>query len=116
MRELAEIVADPSRTSAVPRDAIPGLLAQLEGVRALLWTRMLGRPEPSARPQDLQPDELLTAAEVAEILEVDLKWLYRHPQLPFARRLGRRTLRFSRRGLEKWLAHQQVVQSRGRPG
>jgi predicted DNA-binding transcriptional regulator AlpA len=51
-----------------------------------------------------EPDRLLTAQEVADRISVTPKWLYDHfDQLPFGRRLADRTLRFSERGLERWL-------------
>ena len=56
-------------------------------------------------PVTPEPDTLLTVAQVAPILEVTPKWLYRHAdRLPFTRRLSRKALRFSDTGLKKWLA------------
>ena len=56
------------------------------------------------RPQ--QPDHMLTAAELAERLSVSLRHVYDHAdQWPFTKRFGR-TLRFSERGLERWLRRQ----------
>jgi predicted DNA-binding transcriptional regulator AlpA len=35
-------------------------------------------------------------------------WLYRHKdKLPFVRRVGGRTVRYSEAGLEQWAAHQR---------
>jgi excisionase family DNA binding protein len=46
----------------------------------------------------------LTVTEAAQRLGVSTKWLYRRaPMMPFARRLGPRTLRFERAGLEAWI-------------
>ena len=51
-----------------------------------------------------EPEELLTAQEAAVLLGVKPRWLYDHARtLPFARRLGARTVRFSKLGLERWL-------------
>jgi len=48
-------------------------------------------------------DRLLNPEEAAEILNVDVRWLYRHSKkLPFTRKLSRKALRFSRRGLLRW--------------
>jgi len=56
-------------------------------------------------PEPEQPDRLLTVTEVATRLGVSRRYVYGHAdQYPFARRLGPKTLRFSERGLEKWLA------------
>jgi len=53
----------------------------------------------------LAPDVLLTAEQVAQHLGTTTRWVYRHTaRLPFAKRLGPKTLRFSTRGLERYLA------------
>lgn len=50
------------------------------------------------------PDVLLTVADAAVRLNVTPRWLYaNHGRLPFTRRLSRKALRFSERGLERWL-------------
>ena len=50
-------------------------------------------------------DKLLTPDEAAEVLGMSVKWLYRNARkLPFTRKLGRKTLRFSNIGLQKYLA------------
>jgi predicted DNA-binding transcriptional regulator AlpA len=55
----------------------------------------------SAQPDD---DRLLGAAEAAKVLSVSEDWLYRNAKkLPFARKLGPKMLRFSQRGIVKWL-------------
>ena len=49
-------------------------------------------------------DRLLTVQEAAQRLAVTPRWLYRHAgDLPFTVRLGR-LLRFSERGLDRWLS------------
>lgn len=46
---------------------------------------------------------LLTVREAAPLLGVTPRWLYRHaPTLPFAKRLGPKTLRFEAEGLATW--------------
>lgn len=56
-------------------------------------------------PAGSEPDRLLTLDDAARQLGVKTTWLQRHARsLPFARRLGHRTLRFSARGIERWLA------------
>lgn len=55
--------------------------------------------------RDQEPEKLLTAQQVAETLNVTPRWVYDHADsLPFMRRVGSRSLRFSSRGLEKYLA------------
>jgi predicted DNA-binding transcriptional regulator AlpA len=103
---LATIVADPDRIGDVPRAELPGLLGALEVVRARVWAR-LSEPvgtSPGATPVAEGGDELLTVKQAAHALNVDERWMYRHaPSLPFTRRLGNRTLRFSERGLRRWM-------------
>ena len=50
-------------------------------------------------------DHLLTVDEAAGVLAVERTWLYRHAdKLPFTRKLSAGTLRFSSKGLHRWLA------------
>lgn len=103
--ELATLAADPSRVEDVGRDAIPALIGEVETLKARLWARLQAvevapAPTPSTNGG---PDKLLTAEEAAERLSVDKRWVYRKADsLPFTRRLGTGTLRFSSRGLERW--------------
>ncbi len=55
------------------------------------------------------PDRLLTAREAAERLGVSPKYIYAHQKsFPFTRRLpGGNALRFSARGLERWLSRKR---------
>ena len=49
-------------------------------------------------------DKLLDAQQAAKMLSVSPDWLYRHgKELPFARKLGHKMLRFSYLGIQKWL-------------
>lgn len=81
---------------AALQSAVAGRLASTVQIAPLL-------PPPATNGA---PDvDLLTSAEAAAVLKVSRKWLYRHAhRLPFARRLSRHELRFSRRGLEEHLA------------
>ena len=48
-------------------------------------------------------DRLLNPEEAAQILKVEVRWLYRHSKtLPFTRKLSHKVLRFSERGLLRW--------------
>ena len=60
---------------------------------------------PTDTPRQMpEEDHLLTVDQVAEILAVDRTWIYRHSEtLPFRRKLGNATLRFSANGLQRWL-------------
>ncbi len=53
-------------------------------------------------------DRMLTAAEVAERLNVPRRFVYDHAdKWPFTIRLDEGTLRFSERGLDRWLEHRR---------
>jgi excisionase family DNA binding protein len=109
---LAILLTDPTRADALPREALPEVLGQVERLKAVLWAR-LSTPEvasngrPVSDTERASGDRLLTVQELAERLNVDDRWIYRKADdLPFTRRLGDRTLRFSEQGLERWLARQ----------
>jgi excisionase family DNA binding protein len=105
--ELATLAADPARVEDLHPDALPALIGEAEALRARLWARLqaVSAPAPAAQPSrnGSGPDRLLTAQEAAERLGVSRRWVYRKAgSLPFARRLGQGTLRFSERALERW--------------
>lgn len=55
-------------------------------------------------------DRLLDAEEASTFLAVSQDWLYRHAnKLPFTRKLGPKTLRFSYQGLQKYLAQKMRI-------
>lgn len=63
-----------------------------------------GGDQPADRVAEPSPDRLLTVTQAAERLGVDRRWLYRRAdKLPFTKRLGPGTLRFSEKGLAKWM-------------
>jgi hypothetical protein len=52
-------------------------------------------------------DRMLTVGQAAEMLNVTEAWLYRRSKsLPFARRYSPKMLRFSEKGLRRWLDRQ----------
>ena len=54
-------------------------------------------------------DELLDAEAASKILAVSPDWLYHHhKKLPFTRKLAPRVLRFSRQGIQKYMAAKKV--------
>ena len=95
---------------AVPPGELPDLIGELARAEALLQVRLRTNGaagdhalEPSTAPTQV-PDRLLGTSAAAELLSVKPRWLYRRAdRLPFTRRLGPRTLRFSEVGLLRWL-------------
>ena len=60
------------------------------------------------RQRAAKSDHLLTAAEVASRLNVPRRFVYDHAdKWPFTKRLDEGTLRFSERGLNRWLEHRR---------
>jgi predicted DNA-binding transcriptional regulator AlpA len=54
-------------------------------------------------------ENLLTPDDVANLIGVNRRWLYRHAsQLPFVRRISRKNLRFSEVGLRRWVAAKKL--------
>jgi excisionase family DNA binding protein len=97
---IAALLADPSRAEKVPPEERQHLVAAL----AALTLALLSAPTPKAASRELESDALLSAQETAALLGVSVRRIYRDAgALPFTRRLGPRTLRFSRRGLERWI-------------
>lgn len=61
-------------------------------------------PVDKAPPQRAPFAALLTPQDVAALLSVGVRWVYRHAhQWPFTRKLGRKCLRFEPVGLRKWI-------------
>ena len=104
---VAHLLADPEAIDMVRSDQLPGLLGEIEALKAKLWAR-LQASAPHATPAPTRasgPDRLLTAEEVSDRLGVSKRWVYRKADgLPFTKRLSGGTLRFSERGLERWQA------------
>lgn len=88
-----------------PPSDLPALAGELARALAAVMVRSASKTVATA-PVDRAVNELLTIDEAAKRLNVPTSWLYRHARdLPFSRKLGRRTLRFDARGLERWAAN-----------
>jgi predicted DNA-binding transcriptional regulator AlpA len=63
----------------------------------------------AARAPHQDADRLLDAVEAAKMLSMSEDWLYRHAKkLPFTRKLGPKTLRFSYLGIQKYLSTRRL--------
>jgi predicted DNA-binding transcriptional regulator AlpA len=105
---LADLVSSPSKVGRARVEAIPELRAELARLDLLLEShfirQVLGAGSKADDPRDAT-DKLLAATEAALLLGVTSRWLYRHwKTLPFARRLSRKTLRFSEAGIRRYMA------------
>jgi predicted DNA-binding transcriptional regulator AlpA len=103
---LSALVDDPGRAGEVPLELVPVLVIRVAGILAALSTRT-GVIDPFAS-EAAGDEELLDVSETARRLAVSRDWVYRNGKtLPFAVRVGTRHLRFSTRGLERWLRSRQ---------
>ena len=105
LKKLGWLVGDPDQVEEIPLEEIPDVLGLLETVKIRLVKRFMAPSLPPKEPRlPKEPDRLLDNQEAAQRLSVKPKWLYDHfDQLPFGKRLADRTLRFSERGLNRWL-------------
>lgn len=90
-----------------PEEQIAPMLTKISAVQSALAARLIIDPgkENQIQPATQEPEELITANEAAKLLNVSVDWMYRHSSgLPFTRRLSRKALRFSKRGLLRWQA------------
>jgi hypothetical protein len=98
------VLPDPME---IPTESIAPVITRLSSLQTALAARLLQIPVALGR-QNSKPegeDELLTTADAAKLLNVSEDWIYRRAsRLPFARRLSRKALRFSRAGLLRWRA------------
>src|SRR5262245_20535015 len=107
--ELARLIADPACASRLSPCAIPVLLAQiateqarLNAAQTALAARLLVE-EPQCRLPTTGED-LLKARDAAAMLQMSVGWLYKNARkLPFTRRVGPRTIRFSAEGIRRYL-------------
>jgi hypothetical protein len=96
--DLARLVEE-----ATPAEC-PMLCGELERLKAALWLKIATG---SQRIGPSQPDSLLTAAQVADRLNVTTGFIYKNaPSYPFMIRQGR-YIRFSSQGLENYLRRRQ---------
>jgi predicted DNA-binding transcriptional regulator AlpA len=103
---MGRLAVLPTRVAEVSPEAVPGLLGDLTALAAQLWTRLAPDALTPAEP----PDELLTVEQAATRLGTTPDWLYRQAKrLPFTVRLGPRQLRFSSRGITRYIRQRQAV-------
>ena len=104
MTELRDLLNDPTRAAAVPATEVAALLIriasehhQLAALAAALAARLVAMPPP-------EEDRLLDIDEAAARLCVTRDWLRRRPDLPFVVKLSDGTVRYSSRGIDRYIA------------
>jgi hypothetical protein len=96
MRDSLESVLNLARS--LPREELPRLLGDLAEISATANARL------ASHTVEARPDELLDIAQASARLRMSKDYLYRHWQrLPFARREGKKSLRFSSNGIDAYL-------------
>lgn len=66
-----------------------------------VWIEQEATPVPAT--PGAEPDTLLNAEQVAERLNLNVRWIYDHADQLGVRRLSRRCVRFSSRAVERYL-------------
>ncbi len=88
-------------------ERLPELSAALARLSALVSLRLTTEPLrdlQEALRAGAKADRLLTVQEAAQRLGLTEDWLYRHyRELPFTRKVGEQTLRFSESGIDRWI-------------
>jgi predicted DNA-binding transcriptional regulator AlpA len=98
------VLPAPAELEGVEAAALPALLAHLAALQAAVAAR-LAEMTPIHPTIAATEDKLLKIPDAAERIGMSEDYLYRHPDLPFMRRIGRRSLRVSSLALERWLAN-----------
>jgi predicted DNA-binding transcriptional regulator AlpA len=95
------ILRDRIENAAVT--SLPMVIAELASLQARAVARMLRQQNGSLARAERTEDVLVSADEAAHRLGVSRFWIYRNwKHLPFARRVGRRALRFSSHGIARY--------------
>ena len=97
-------------TVAIPQTMIKVLTFQAELASRLSLASWTGNGQHPIEKEPDRSDALIDAAEAGKLLGVNVSWLYKNSKrLPFARKLGRKTLRFSKMGLLKWQQSRRIT-------
>ena len=107
---LASLLSDPSGATRVPREEAVALLVALATLQvALLTAASCPAGATSRAVERSDQDRMLDVEEAAALLGVTPRWLYRHArELPFTRPISRKIVRFSRAGIQRWLASRRT--------
>ena len=101
---ISRLLENPGVSGEISKSQIPALLGQLESLKASLWAKLLA-PEAVESGESQDGDQLLTVQQAASRLGTSKDWLYRHcAKLPFTVRPSPHQLRFSKRGIAKYIS------------
>ena len=101
---LDELAADPTRAAGLPVGVLRALLIRAGAVHATIAGALtVAAAQQCGHSRSEDTDVLIDIAAAAKQLSTTIDWLYRHShELPFTTRVGRQ-LRFSRRGVERFI-------------
>jgi predicted DNA-binding transcriptional regulator AlpA len=104
---LSQILQE--RNTIAPEE-LPSVLARVAALLGTLSAQLLTTQGHTHCEAQSAEDRLLTVTEAAQRLSTTPDWLYRHAsKLPFTVRLTPKQLRFSLRGIEKYLQRRQGI-------
>lgn len=100
---LSDVLADPSKATQLPREAIAMLLGELEQIKAQLWSRLIVAHTGGESVAN-NGDNLLDVNQAALKLGMSKDYLYRNAaHLPFTVRVGKKHVRFSEIGIDRFI-------------
>ena len=103
-----DLSSNPQRALVLPVDVVASLLGRCEIVHEALKNALAVKMSPVAATEPIADDRLLTVEEASAMSGLPIKYLYRHSRdLPFAKHISRKMLRFSAVGLKKWMAQKR---------
>ena len=97
---LSDLIQGACGVDAIPQEAVPAMLGELERFKALLWVRLTVRPDGNGAGS-LDEDRLLDVNEASAKLGISADALYRN-DYPFKVMVGTR-IRFSQHGIERYI-------------
>jgi predicted DNA-binding transcriptional regulator AlpA len=113
---LPKLGLKPEDVAEIPPKHLASLLAGLAALQGAVAARLADGAmagETNGNGANTVADEMLTAEQAARRTGLSRRSLYaRAAELPFAIRVGRRAVRFSARGVDRWLAKRKEQQQR----
>jgi hypothetical protein len=102
---LDTILNAPQSVDALAREAIEQLLIENTTVGALLAARLRSASVQAGEHQK-EADEWLDIDAAAARLKKSRRWIFKHAkELTFTRRISKKTLLCSAKGIDKWLTN-----------
>jgi hypothetical protein len=98
-------IPDPT---SVPVSEIAAILAQLAAISQQFALRLLTADFTSPPPVASAPEWNLTVEEMMRVTGKSRRWLFAHKNLPFIRRISRKTIRGDETLLRRWLSSRRA--------